>query len=309
MSDQIDYMALFGLEGEAGEEGADAADQPGGAGDEGEEEAGIADRPGEDDEPAGGEGPEEGNAPAVKNGARNARDRSRDAGFAAARREAEARKDAQIQALRAQHQRELDATVAALGIKNTVTGKLITTKAEYDAYMRQQQTEQREQFMRRAGMTQEEYDSFVASLPEVQQAKQQTEQARLDREKAQRDQIRADLQEQVRQIGTMDPTVKSLEDVTKAECYPQVYEMVKKGYALGDAWKIANFDRLSKGTAEAARQAERNAAAGKKHLQTTAQRGGGAVTVPKEIAAEYRRFDPKITDEEIRRDYARRIKN
>lgn len=308
MSEDIDYMALFGLSDEAGEEVADPADQHDEAGDAGEEETDVADQSEEEDAPDGEDDSEEQTDPAVSRDPKAARDRNRDAGFAAARRAAEARKNAEIEALKLQHKRELDATVAAMGITDPYTKQLITTKEQHDAYLKRHQEAQRDQFMRRSGMTQEQYDAFVAGLPEVQQAKQQTEQAQLARQQAQQEQIKLELQEQVKQIGKLDPSIKSLEDVSKASCYPQVYEMVKKGYSLADAWKLANFDQLSKGTAEAARQQERNAAAGKKHLQSTAQRGGGAVTVPKEIAAEYRRFDPKITDEEIRRDYARRVR-
>lgn len=305
MPNDIDYLKLFGLAEEAGAEETEVTETSAAEGDEGEEETAPAEQSDEDDDTSDdGEGTaDEGEAPAAQQ-----RDRKKDAGFAAARRAAEARKNAEIEALKQQHRRELDATVAAMGITDPYTKQLITTKEQYDAYAKRHQEAQREQFMRRAGMTQEQYDAFVAELPEVRQAKDQMAQARSATEAANQQRVKADLEDQVQQIGKIDPAVKSLQDITRAENYQQIYGLVQKGYSLMDAWKIANFDKLTQASAQAARQQARNSAASKAHLGVTGQRGAGAVTVPKEIAAEYRRFDPRITDEEIRKDYARRLK-
>lgn len=113
--------------------------------------------------------------------------------------------------------------------------------------------------------------------------------------------IRVD--EQLREIAALDPSIRELRDLTKMESYPRLYELVKKGYRLADAFRLANFDSLRASTAEAARQEMRNAAAGKRHFMKTASRGAGAVTVPSEIREAYRAFNPDATEAEIQKHY------
>ena len=84
--------------------------------------------------------------------------------------------------------------------------------------------------------------------------------------------------------------------------------MVKKGYDLLDAYKLANFDAVQKATADSTRQAAMNAAAGKSHMSTTTARGAGAVSVPSDVADIYRVFESDVTDAEIQRHYAKYAK-
>ena len=48
--------------------------------------------------------------------------------------------------------------------------------------------------------------------------------------------------------------------------------------------------------------------AGKAHLHASGTRGQGGVQVPQDVAYWYRQFQPEMTDEEIRKDYAARTR-
>ena len=87
--------------------------------------------------------------------------------------------------------------------------------------------------------------------------------------------------------------------------YAKFYELVKKGNTLTDAFKLANYDALTKGAAAGARQAALNAAQGKQHMGQTQTRGAGAVSVPAEVMEQYRAFNPDATEAEIRAHYAK----
>lgn len=309
MNRDIDYAAVFGVDkGEEGQEIADPAEATDG-GAEGEEEQEIADPAGMDEsgeETGDGEGTEtdaedgEGNT-----GIQSKAERAR---FAAARRKAEAERDAAVKAAREEAQRQIDAAVSSLGIENPYTGKPVRTKEEYDQYVAAVQTERRNQLLKRSGMSEAEYKEFVDGLPEVQAARAAKEQADAVAREAAEASARQKVEEQLAQIRAMDPSVKSLADLAKTENYPKVYEMVKKGYDLADAYKLANFDRVQRSTADSSRQAAMNAAAGKAHMSSTSSRGVGAVSVPSDVADMYRVFDPDISDAEIQKHYARYAK-
>ena len=116
---------------------------------------------------------------------------------------------------------------------------------------------------------------------------------------------RAEIGRQMAEIRELDPSVRSVADLTKMENYPRFYELVKRGNTLTDAFRLANFDRLSSRSTEQAKQAALNQVNSKSHLDRTTTRGAGAVTVPADVIAEYRAFNPDATDAEIRAHWAK----
>ncbi len=317
MSGNIDYAELFGVE--EGVEAQELADPASATedGTEGVEAQEVAD-PAEIDESGAGieddaasdtDGDGAGEVLDMAPAAQSPVERAR---FAAARRKAEAERDAAVKLAREEAAREaqraVDETVASLGITNPFTGKLIRTKAEYDAYQNAAQADRREKLIKRAGITDEEYKEFVENLPEVQAARAMKEQAGAAVRSANEAAARQKVEEQLLEIAKFDPSVKTLADLVKTENYQKVYDLVKKGYELSDAYKLANFDRVQKSTADASRQAALNAAAGKGHLSGTSARGSGGVTVPAEVAEMYREMNPGATDAEIQKHYNRYAK-
>ena len=268
----IDYNEVFGIEGAEEQELAEpAAEQPEGANEQ---------------EPA---------EPAVNEGETNEEERTNvqssedNARFAAIRRKAEADAKRQMEA-------ELDRTIESLGLKDPYTDKLITTKAEIDAYKTRLQEEQAKEIQDKAGMAPEDFRRFVDSLPEVQAGK--AAQAKVvDLE------IRAKIDKQMDEIRKISPEIKSMEDLSKLDNFQDLYNLVGRGYELADAYKVLNYDRLTSHAAEVAKQQALNSVGNKGHLQPSTPRGQGAVPVPADVAAEYRALMPDATDAEVQAHY------
>ena len=91
--------------------------------------------------------------------------------------------------------------------------------------------------------------------------------------------------------------------------YPEFYHLVaQRKMSLVEAYRLANHDSIVREAEDRGKQAAFNANMGKNHLGKTATRGAGAITVPTEIAAEYRAFNPNATDAEISAHYNKYMK-
>jgi len=189
------------------------------------------------------------------------------------------------------------------GLTNPYTKTPINSKAEYDAYKAQHEAEKKSRFLKKSGMSDAEFDEFVSSLPEVQKAKQAQQTAEEAARQAQEQQARLKIDEQLKEISALDPSVKELKDISKMPTYSKFYDLVKRGNTLVDAFKLANYEALTSGIAAASKQAAINAAQSKQHLDQTAARGTGAVSVPPEVREAYRAFNPNATEAEIQQHY------
>ena len=250
-------------------------------GDEAEEAEGDADAP---------EQPEEEQEPPAEQPTQTP---EMNALLAAARRRAEMEA-----AARAQHEKDALVAQAYAGQVNPYTGRPIPTEAELKAY----QTAYREEQLQAAGITPDVLQQMIESNPAVQQAKMLA---------AQQQQMMGQqiMSEQLKAISAIDPQVTSLEDITKMETFEQFDAMVRQGYSLVDAYKLANFDTLAAKRAAAAKQRTLNQTAGKAHLQPTqGKESGQAVIVPPEIREMYREMNPGISDKEIAKHYAKSMK-
>lgn len=303
MTGEIDYGAVFGID-EGGNEQEVAAPATETEETQGAEEQEVA-APAEQEETTDGTeetGAEEGEEQTPE-------ERSR---FAAARRKAEAERDAAVQKARedaqAEAQRVIDEAFKNSGLTNPYTKQPITSKAEYDAYRERFEAEKKARLLKKSGMTDEEFNQFVSELPEVRQAKQAQAAAEEAAKQAREQQARLKVDEQLKEISALDPSIKELKDIAKMETYPKFYELVKKGNSLTDAFKLANFETLNRSTAAASRQAAINAAQGKSHLAQTASRGTGAASVPADVKEAYRAFNPNATDAEIQQHYNKYLK-
>ena len=233
----------------------------------------------------------------------------RDAQFAAARRKAEAERDAAIAQAKEDAQKQVDEFFKNSGLMNPYTGQPITTRAEYEAYRERFEADQKAKLMEKAGITQEEFQAFVQGLPEVRAARQAKAEAEAAARQAREQEAKARVDEQLRQIQAIDPTVKELGDLAKLDTYPKQYDNVKRGYSILDAYRLANYDTLTQRAAEASRKAAINSVQSKQHLKATESRGGGAIPVPDSVLEEYRVLNPGATKEEIQKHYQSYMKN
>lgn len=236
-----------------------------------------------------------------------------DARFAAARRRAEAERDAAIakarQDAQAEAQKTIDQFFANSGLVNPYTRQPIQSKAEYEAYRARFEAERKQELMQKSGMSPEEYQTYVNDLPEVRAARQAKEAADKVAREAREREAKLRVEEQLKEIQAIDPSVKDISDLSRMETYPKLYDLVKRGYSISDAYKLANYDTLTARKAEASKQAVINAAKSKEHLSSTKSRGSGAVSVPADVAADYRLWNPDMTDDEIQKDYQKYLKS
>ena len=151
-----------------------------------------------------------------------------------------------------------------------------------------------------------------AELRRVQADAQAAVQAERDRAQtqSQRDaRARAQLyaQDQLRRIGQLDPSVRTMAELRRTETFPALESYVGKGLTLEEAFKLANYDQMRSRTARAAEQGARNGDAGKSHLRALAGRTGQGTddSVPAEVVRAFRQAKPGISDREIRDKYRR----
>ena len=230
-----------------------------------------------------------------------------DSRYAAARRQAERERDEAIakarQEAQAEAQRTIDEAFRSAGLTNPYTGQPITNKAEYDDYLNRFQQEQKETIQKKAGISQTQFQQFVNSLPEVRQAREAQAQAEKATLEARQAAAKVRIEEQMKEISALDPTIKEMKDLAKMPNYQQFYDLVKRGNTFVDAYKLANYDTLTQRAADASRKAAVKAAASKEHLTTTAQRGQGSVTVPVDIMQAYKELMPDATPDQIQKHY------
>lgn len=302
---EIDYGALFGVEVDQGAEGqevAEPAENREDADNAGAEEQEVA-------EPAAADGQEQTVAQEAAgdqdglNSEQQGQSAEENARYAAARRKAEQERDAAIERARADAQAEakrvLDEAFKGSGLVNPYTKQPIQNKADFDAYKQAFEADQRAKLLKRSGMNEAQFDAFIQSIPEVRRAKE-AETA------ANRARAEMKVQEQLTEIRKLNPNIQSVRDLTTMESYPQLYAMVQRGYDLADAYRLANFTELSKREAGAARQSAINAVKSKSHMVPAAERSGASeVVVPEETKQLYRQLNPGVTDDEIKRHYAK----
>lgn len=141
-------------------------------------------------------------------------------------------------------------------------------------------------------------DDAVTNNPIVLEAQRVIE-AQREREQ------KAVLDAAIHEISAIDPDIKSLNDLLALDNYNEFYDLVERGYALPDAYKIISFDKLSNKKAASAAQTVINNVNSKGHITTTKGTQTKEITVPDEILAGYRKNNPDMSEDEIRKHYSK----
>lgn len=206
---------------------------------------------------------------------------------------------------------------AYAGRNNPYTGQPIKSEADYQAYIAQFEAEQRRvklEALKKAGVDPAAIEDIVSEHPVVKRAQEAIAQAEREKQQAQENEGRRWFEDQLAAINTLDPEakIKDLEDLKSRdpEGFGKMLGLVRNGVSLVDAYKLGHFEELSARRASAAKQAALNQSAGKAHLKATGSQGHaeGSVEVPPEVRQQYRDMMPGITDEQIRKEYARYLK-
>lgn len=227
-----------------------------------------------------------------------------DSRFASVRRKAEADAKARYEAENSRRNEKIKQMCA--GKVNPVTGQTIETMDDYFEALAAQEKLAREQELRSKGVDPRMIEEMVNNNPIVRQAQtvmQQSQEAEAKR------QLEADIKE----IGEIDPSIKSEADLFVHPSYQKVYELVSKnGLSVVDAYKLANYQNLSAKNTAAAKQAAVNQAKAKNHLEATGNgmaSNDSLVDVPASLAATWRAMNPGISDSEIKTKYNEFLKN
>ena len=92
----------------------------------------------------------------------------------------------------------------------------------YDEYQAKHREKEHESRLRDMHMNQQEYDEMIAGLPEVQEAKRVTAQA-------QRAEWDRRIREEIEQVSTLNPAIRSLEDLANDPRFEQVKGYLDRG--------------------------------------------------------------------------------
>lgn len=188
------------------------------------------------------------------------------------------------------------------GQENPYTGRPVETVQDYLEYEQRAQ----EDALKEAGISKEQLNEMISNAPVMQEARAFVQRQEMLQAQAEHDMAMAEIDRGVKAIMDINPEIKSLADIAEMETFPVFDRLVKQGYALEDAYKIANMDDIINASIGRAEQKVRNSQASKSHLRShQGVSGGENIVVPKDVAAAYREMIPGITDDEIIKDYAK----
>ena len=212
--------------------------------------------------------------------------------------------DSAVKAALDKRSEEVDAIIANLKIKNSFTGEIITNFEQFKAWQEQHQKEALEKGLQSGKLSPELLDTVISRHPVVQKAQELIEKNAEDAKTAQQEAMTAKVEAEMAEIRKLDPSIQTVADFRKMPNFQQFYELVGKNYSFLDAFRIANFEKLTAAAADVGRQQAASNARSKDHLQATGNsRGAGAAAVPKEDMALYRLMNPHATDAQIQAHY------
>ena len=132
------------------------------------------------------------------------------------------------------------------GHVNPYSGKPILTERDYKEYQSAYSAEMRNQELSKAGLSKDLLDSIIEENPIVRAAQRVIEEQSMQRGEQ-------DLKAKVAEIGQLDPRIKTIDDLFKLPEAERFNELVvSRGYDLVDAFKLVQFEALTKSKEKAA---------------------------------------------------------
>lgn len=203
--------------------------------------------------------------------------------------------------IEAETQKRVDARIAREfeGILNPYTNQPIRTEADLTAYRSAFAAEEQRQQLEEMGVSKEVLDSYIQNHPAMQQAQQVIHQ---QEQQAANDFMAKEFEAMKKEFP--DCGLESPQQLNETEAGRRALQMWANapGITLADAYAATHRKELSKKQSAAAKQAAMNEMNSKGHLRQT--KGSNAKgDVPAEIAAEYKKYFPNATHEEIAEMY------
>lgn len=201
-------------------------------------------------------------------------------------------------------QEQMKSFFTQAGLKNSITGKPITNMDEFEAWKKDYNEARIQKELKSGKLTKDTLDQVIAENPVVKQAqeiiRQNQEQARAQAQRQAQERIDQELAE----IHKMDPSINGVQDFVTMPNAKAFYEYVKKGNTFLDAYRLANFDKITTAKADAARQQAMTNARGKDHLRGAGvQQGAGAAEIPPDEMKLFKLLNPTATEDQIRAYY------
>ena len=188
------------------------------------------------------------------------------------------------------------------GYENPITHQPIRNQKEYFEALDAQEKLKRDEELTSKGIDPKMFEDMVnrqvSNNPVVRQAQAVLEQT-------QRAQVEHELAESIKVISTLNPNIKTTDDLFNLPNIQEIIDKTSAGVSLVDAYKLANFDSLMAGKVAGAKQAALNNINGTSHLSQT---GGVAektneVEIPAGELAQWKRAFPNATHAELRKKY------
>ena len=191
-----------------------------------------------------------------------------------------------------QQQAQYDARIAAIcnGAINPATGQPITTMNDYLQALEVKLQADTRSRIQNGRATYEDINSIAARAARAEvEAQRQAMQRQADAERRVVEGERQ-LNEQISELGKLDPAIKEFEDLTKMKNFNEFNDLVMRGYTLVDAYKTLNYDNAKANSAKSAAQATINAAKGKDHLAPVGGRGAEDSGLSPELLEAYKQM-------------------
>lgn len=202
------------------------------------------------------------------------------------------------------HKEELQAIFAGAGLIDRYhDNKPVTNMEEFRAWQEAQKAEQLSRELKEGRLTPESLQQAIESSPTVQGLREKPENK--PEEKPDMAQI---VRQELEEIKKLDPSIQSINDITELPTGAEFRRLINRGnISFLEAFKVANFDRIQTLRAAAQRQAAKNAES-KSHMKgINASANGGTEVSDREMKI-YKTMCPWMSDEEIRADFAKRMK-
>lgn len=187
--------------------------------------------------------------------------------------------------------------------ENPITHQPIRSRKDYFEALDAQERLKMEQQIANGNVNANDLNAYIEkqinNSPAILQAQQIIEQQR-------QTQIANNVNECVKEIQRIDPSVKSIDDILNADNAQQIINYVRtNNVSLTEAYKMANFERLMSHQTASAKQATINNLKGTQHLNSTTGISGGddGVDIPQSELGQWRRAYPDLSLKELRKKY------
>lgn len=220
---------------------------------------------------------------------------------------AAARRRAEQEFAERQKEQDLEFERRFKGFENPITHQPIRSQKDYLEALDAQEKLQFEQSLSSGNVDTDALNNYIdrqiSNNPVVLQAQAVIE-------ANQKAQFEAALNESVKEISKIDPSIKTADDIFSAPNWNDVFDYVQKGMDLTAAYKVVNFDRLMANTTAGAKQATINNMKSTQHLNQTngvASGNDSGVDIPESELKAWQRAFPEASMKELRAKYNRTL--